>query len=110
LARADRLEAEPVLSEPPNGVPPELTNLIRLDPEGLGLDPERTAELCSYDPGLTRQLLHIAIGQQEVWQEAARESSADPAEQARCVEEAAAWETTRRSLSGALELIDALHS
>jgi type III secretion system-like peptide-binding chaperone/Chap domain-containing protein len=106
LARADRWVEE----EEPDGVPPELMMLLRLDPEGLGLDPERTAEICGYDPGLTRQLLHIAIGQQEVWQDAAREVTDDPAEETRCAEEAAGWEATRRSLSGALELIESLHS
>ena len=52
----------------------------------------------------------IAAGQQEVWQEAAKESAHDAAEEARCAEEASGWEATRRSLCSALELIDALEA
>jgi hypothetical protein len=104
-----RADAEPEHEvDAPDGVPPELMTLLRLDPDGRGLDPEQTAEVCGYDRGLTRQLLHIAVGQEEVWQQAAKESVEDPAEEARCSEEAAGWDATRRSLIGALELIDSL--
>jgi type III secretion system-like peptide-binding chaperone/Chap domain-containing protein len=100
--------AEQADIEEPEGVPPELMLLVRLDPDGQGLDPEQTAEVCSYDRALTRQLLHIAAGQEEVWNAAIKESADDPGQEARCAEEAAGWEATRRSLAGALELIDSL--
>ena len=61
------------MSTEPDGVPPELMVLVRLDPEGRGLDPEQTAEVCGYDRALTRQLLHIAVGQEEVWNDAIKE-------------------------------------
>ncbi len=104
-------EVDPVVDpdpvdEEPDGLPPELMTLVRLDPDGQGLDPEETAEICGYDRALTRQLLHIAIGQEEVWQQAAKESVDDPEQEARATEEASGWAATRRSLSGALELID----
>lgn len=105
-ARADRIHEDPP-DDRLDGVPPELMVLVRLDPEGIGLDPEQTAEVCCYDRALTRQLLHIAVGQEDVWLAAAKESAADPAEEARCAEEAAGWGATRRSLVGALGLIDA---
>ncbi len=100
-------EADEPEADQPDGVPPELMVLVSLDPEGHGLDPEQTAEVCSYDRALTRQLLHIAVGQEEVWHEAIKETD-DPGQEARCAEEAAGWQATRRSLVGALELIDSL--
>jgi len=99
---------DPVEEEEPEGLPPELMTLVRLDPEGHGLDPEEAAEICGYDRALTRQLLHIAIGQEEVWQQAAKESVDDAEQEARATEEASGWAATRRSLSGALDLIDAV--
>jgi Putative bacterial sensory transduction regulator len=104
----EEADAEPAEVRQPEGVPPELMTLVRLDPEGRGLDPEQTAEVCSYDRALARQLLHIAVGQEEVWQAAAEQGSDDPGQEARCAEEAAGWNATRRSLASALELIDAL--
>jgi hypothetical protein len=105
-------EIEPTAPSPesagPEGVPPELMMLVRLDPEGDGLDPERTADVCGYDRALTRQLLHLAMGQEEVWRAAAEEGVNDPGQQARCAEEAAGWGATASSLAGALELIEAL--
>jgi hypothetical protein len=90
----------------PDGVPPELVELIHLDPDGLGVDPRQAAEVCGYDRTLTRQLLHIAIGQEEAWHEAVNENADDPEGKARCADEAAGWGSTRRSLEGAMELID----
>ena len=94
----------------PEGVPPELLTLLQLDPGGVGLDAELTAEICGYDRALARQLLHIAGGQAAVWQTAADARPADPGEAARCIEEAAGWQATRRSLATALELINSLDS
>jgi hypothetical protein len=89
----------------PDGVPPELLTLLRLDPEGLGLDAEVTAQICGYDVALTRQLLHIACGQEAVWRAAAEEPDEDPQQGARCFDEAAGWKATWNSLARALELI-----
>lgn len=100
------LDVEPSGVDQPGGVPPELMTLLRLDPEGRGLDAEHTAQVCSYDRALARQLLHIAGGQEEVWRAAAEQSADDPAQESRCVEEAAAWNATKRSLASALEVID----
>jgi hypothetical protein len=90
----------------PDGVPPELLELVRLDPDGLGVDPKQTAEVCGYDRALTRRLLHLAIGQEEAWHEAVNESADNPEDKARCADEVAGWGSTRRSLEGAMELID----
>lgn len=87
-------------------LPPELMMLVRLDPEGRGLDAEITARVCSHDRALARQLLHIAGGQESVWRAAAEERGSDPGQVTKCVEEAAAWTATRRSLASALRLID----
>ena len=89
---------------------PSSLTLLQLDPGGVGLDAELTAEICGYDKALARQLLHIAGGQAAVWQTAADARPADPGEAARCVEEAAGWQATRRSLATALELINSLDS
>jgi hypothetical protein len=91
----------------PDGVPPELRTLLQMDPEGLGLDADVTAEVCGYDRALARQLLHIAGGQEAVWRQAAEDSVESPQESARCAEEADGWDAIRSSLAGALELIDA---
>ena len=87
-------------------VPPELVMLLDLDPDGAGLDPEVTADVCGFDRELARQLLHISGDQEDAWRAAMGETD-DPDEEARCADEAAGWKATRRSLTDALELINA---
>lgn len=106
----DLLDAERSAMDRPGGLPPELMTLVRLDPDGRGLDAEHTARVCSYDRALARQLLHIAGGQEDVWRAAAEQNTGDPSQESRCVQEATAWSATRRSLAGALEVIDALEA
>lgn len=103
-------EGEPALAERLAAVPPELLTLVRLDPEGRGLEAEATARICGYDQALARQLLHIAGGQEDVWRAAAEQHADDPGQESRCIEEANGWQATRRSLAGALEVIDALEA
>lgn len=89
-----------------DAIPPELVTLLEMDPDGTGLDPELTASVCGFDRALAWQLLHIAGGQEDVWRSALQETD-DPDEEAKCAEEAAGWKATRRSLTNALELINA---
>lgn len=92
-------------ADEPDGIPPELVTLLGLDPDGLGLDPELTADVCGHYRALAWQLLHIASGQEEVWR-AARFETDDPEQELNCAEEAAGWKATRLSLASALELIN----
>lgn len=89
-----------------DAIPPELVTLLGLDPDGVGLDPEITAGVCGYDRALAWQLLHIAGGQEDVWRAALQETD-DPDVEAKCAEEASGWKATRRSLTNALDLINA---
>lgn len=91
--------------ELPEGISAELATLLEMDPEGNGLNAEVTAEVCHYDMALTRQLMHIATGQEAIWRAAAEECGEDPVQEARCYDEAAGWKATWHSLAGALELI-----
>jgi hypothetical protein len=91
----------------PDAVPPELRTLLQLDPDGVGLDAVVTAEVCGYDRALTRQLLHIADGQEAAWRASVDDESEPAQERARSAEEADGWSAMKLSLAGALELIDA---
>lgn len=102
------IESSNVVEAAPDGVdaiPPELVTLLAMDPDGVGLDPQVTAEVCGHDRALAWQLLHIASGQEDVWQ-AAMEKTDDPEQEAKCAEEVAGWKATRLSLVSALELIN----
>jgi hypothetical protein len=103
---AEEASSETEADDEPNGVPPQLLALLRLDPDGHGLDAELTAKVCGYDQALTWQLLDIASGQEEVWRQAAAQNGEDPEHDARIADEVAGWSATRQSLALALDLIN----
>lgn len=106
IARPDPSVAAAAAAEDLDAIPPELVTLLGMDPDGVGLDPEVTAGVCGFDRALAWQLLHIAGGQEDVWRTAMQETD-DPDQEAKCAEEASGWKATRRSLTDALELINA---
>ncbi|MBJ8348058.1 hypothetical protein [Antrihabitans sp. YC2-6] len=90
-------------------LPPALTAIIDVDPDGRGLDPEVLLLACGRDAETIRKFIQISTSQVDQWRAAALDARtrSDYFDAQRIDDEADAWSNTAQSLTAALRLLTA---